>query len=68
MLRTDWRDFLESFMGRCFTEPDSSSQIREYVKMGLQTTADVITATADAPVFVRDEIWISRRPCPAPRS
>jgi pimeloyl-ACP methyl ester carboxylesterase len=52
----DWPGFLEFFMGRCFTEPDSSVQIREFVEMGLQTTAAVITATADAPGFGRDEI------------
>lgn len=45
----DWPDFLAFFMGRCFTEADSAIEISEYVEMGRYTTADVITATADAP-------------------
>lgn len=51
----DWPDFVAFFMGRCFTEPDSAVEIGEYVEMGRYTTADVITATADAPGLGRDE-------------
>jgi pimeloyl-ACP methyl ester carboxylesterase len=52
----DWPGFLGFFMGRCLTEPDSAVQVSEYAEMGLQTTAAVITATADAPGFGHDEI------------
>ncbi len=52
----EWPDFLAFFMGRCFTEADSEVQISEYVEMGRQTTADVITSTADAPGLGLEEI------------
>jgi pimeloyl-ACP methyl ester carboxylesterase len=45
----DWPDFLRFFFSQCFTEPDSQEQIDHFVGMGLQTTADAITATVDAP-------------------
>jgi pimeloyl-ACP methyl ester carboxylesterase len=45
----DWRGFLEFFMAQCFNEPDSESYICHFVKMGLETTPEVVTATIDAP-------------------
>jgi pimeloyl-ACP methyl ester carboxylesterase len=45
----DWPDFLEFFFGQCFTESNSTEQIHHFVQMGLETSADVITATAEAP-------------------
>jgi len=54
--RQDWPDFVAFFMGRCFTEPASAVQIAEYVEMGLDTTANVISATVDAPGLGLEEI------------
>lgn len=45
----DWAGFLEFFFSKCFTEPDSDREIRHFVGMGLETTPEVIIATADAP-------------------
>jgi pimeloyl-ACP methyl ester carboxylesterase len=45
----DWPDFLEFFFAQCFTEPDSQDEIAHFVGMGLETTPEVILATAEAP-------------------
>lgn len=45
----DWQGFLEFFAPKCFTEPDSDEEIQHFIQMGLETTPDVIEATADAP-------------------
>ncbi len=45
----DWPGFVEFFMAKCFSEPDSESYIRHFVRMGLETTPEVVTATIDAP-------------------
>jgi pimeloyl-ACP methyl ester carboxylesterase len=45
----DWPGFLAFFMAQCFTEPDSESHIRHFVRMGLETTPEVVLATVDAP-------------------
>jgi pimeloyl-ACP methyl ester carboxylesterase len=42
----DFPDFLRFFFSQCFTEPDSADQIEHFYGMGLQTTADVLLATA----------------------
>jgi pimeloyl-ACP methyl ester carboxylesterase len=44
--RQDFPDFLRFFFSQCFTEPDSEPQIEHFVQMGLQTTAEVLLATA----------------------
>jgi pimeloyl-ACP methyl ester carboxylesterase len=44
----DWKGFLEFFSAKCFSEPDSEEQIRHWVEMGLETSPDVILATAEA--------------------
>lgn len=51
----DWWGFLEFFMHRCFTEPDSESYVRHFVEMGLQTTPEIVAATIDAPSLDMDE-------------
>lgn len=51
----DWPDFLRFFFGQCFTEPDSTHQIEHFVRMGLQTSPEVIAATVDAPGLDGDE-------------
>lgn len=54
--RQDWPDFVGFFMGRCLTEPDSAVEINENVEMGRCTTAEVITAAAEAPGLGCEEI------------
>jgi pimeloyl-ACP methyl ester carboxylesterase len=44
----DWRGFLEFFSAKCFSEPDSTEEIRHWVDMGLQTSPEVILDTVDA--------------------
>lgn len=47
----DWPGFLEFFFSRCFTEPDSRTEIDHFVGMGLETDADTIVATVEAPAL-----------------
>jgi pimeloyl-ACP methyl ester carboxylesterase len=42
----DYEDFLRFFFGECFPEPDSDPQIEHFVRMGLETTPEVLLATA----------------------
>jgi pimeloyl-ACP methyl ester carboxylesterase len=44
-----YEDFLWFFFSKCFTEPDSDPEIAHFVRMGLQTTPEVLLATAGAP-------------------
>ena len=37
----DYRDFLEFFIGKCFTEPHSTKQIEDAIGWALETTPDV---------------------------
>jgi pimeloyl-ACP methyl ester carboxylesterase len=46
--REDWAGFLEFFSAQCFSEPDSTDEIRRWVEMGLETTPEVILDTLDA--------------------
>ena len=46
-----YRDFLEFFFSRVFTEPHSTKQIEDCVGWGLETTPEVLAATATAPGF-----------------
>lgn len=41
-----YRDYLEFFFSQCFTEPDSDTHIAHFLTMGLETTPDVLLATA----------------------
>jgi pimeloyl-ACP methyl ester carboxylesterase len=38
----DYRDFLEFFVGKCFTEPHSTKQIEDTVGWSLETTPEVL--------------------------
>ena len=38
----DYRDFLEFFIGKCFTEPHSTKQIEDAIGWGLATTPEVL--------------------------
>ncbi|HSV37497.1 MAG TPA: alpha/beta hydrolase [Nocardioidaceae bacterium] len=44
-----YEEFLQFFFGQCFTEPDSARQIEHFVSMGLETSAEVLLATVEAP-------------------
>ena len=51
----DYRGFLEFFMSQIFTEPHSTKQIEDAVGWGLETTAEVLIATQDAPFTVNEK-------------
>jgi pimeloyl-ACP methyl ester carboxylesterase len=42
----DYADFLRFFFEQCFSEPDSEAQIQHFLSMGLETTPEVLLATA----------------------
>jgi pimeloyl-ACP methyl ester carboxylesterase len=42
----DYADFLRFFFEQCFSEADSETQIRHFLSMGLETTPEVLLATA----------------------
>lgn len=44
-----YEDFLRFFFSKCFTEPRSEAHIEHFVQMGLQTTPEVLLATAGIP-------------------
>ena len=39
---SDYRDFLEFFVGKCFTEPHSTKQIEDTIDWALETTPEVL--------------------------
>jgi pimeloyl-ACP methyl ester carboxylesterase len=43
---SQYEDFLSFFFSNCFTEPDSATQIAHFLSMGLETTPEVLLATA----------------------
>jgi pimeloyl-ACP methyl ester carboxylesterase len=45
----DYRDFLEFFMAKMFTEPHSTKPIEDTVGWGLETDAETLVATQDGP-------------------
>jgi pimeloyl-ACP methyl ester carboxylesterase/predicted glycosyltransferase len=47
--REDYRGFLEFFFAEMFTEPHSTKQIEDCVGWGLETTPEVLAASATAP-------------------
>ena len=47
--RRDYRDFLEFFFSRVFTEPHSTKQREDAVRWGLETDAETLIATQNAP-------------------
>lgn len=43
---SDFPDFLRFFFSQCFTEADSDEEINHFFRMGMQTNAEVLLATA----------------------
>ena len=43
---TAYEDFLRFFFAHCFTEPDSDDEIEHFLGMGLETSPEVLLATA----------------------
>lgn len=54
--KTDFRGFLEFFFGHMFTEPHSTKQIEDCVGWGLETTAETLIATLEAPALSADDV------------
>lgn len=52
----DWKGFVEFFSAKCLSEPGSEDAIRYWVGMGLETSAEVITATMKAPSLDEKEV------------
>lgn len=65
----DFPDFLRFFFSQCFTEPDSEAEIEHFFEMGMQTTPEVLLATAGVPEHNLDteraEEYASALSCPA---
>jgi pimeloyl-ACP methyl ester carboxylesterase/predicted glycosyltransferase len=51
----DYRDWVEFFMARMFTEPHSTKPIEDAVAWGLETDAETMLATQDGPGLTPDE-------------
>jgi pimeloyl-ACP methyl ester carboxylesterase/predicted glycosyltransferase len=51
----DYRDFVEFFMSKMFTEPHSTKPIQDTVGWGLETDAATLIATHDAPGLTPEE-------------
>ena len=51
----DYRDWVEFFISKMFTEPHSTKPIEDAVGWGLETDAETLTATQDAPVLTLEE-------------
>jgi pimeloyl-ACP methyl ester carboxylesterase/predicted glycosyltransferase len=51
----DYRGFLEFFFSRCLTEAHSTKQIEDAVGWGLEGSAEMLLATAEAPALDEDE-------------
>ena len=63
----DYRDFLEFFLGRCFTEPHSTKQIEDGIGWALETTPEVLAdhdAGIDLPTGVDFRELCARVRCP----
>jgi len=54
--RRDYRAFLEFFFAQCFTEPHSTKQIEDAVGWGLETDAETLILTEDAPGLSEDAV------------
>jgi pimeloyl-ACP methyl ester carboxylesterase len=52
----DYRDFLEYFFSRMFSEPHSTKQIEDCVGWGLETSADVLEATVRDSSLTRERV------------
>jgi len=63
--REDFRDYLEFFFSRCYTEPHSTKQIEDCVAWGLQTSGETLALTIDAPDLDEDvHQLLERLRCP----
>jgi pimeloyl-ACP methyl ester carboxylesterase len=65
--RRNYRDFLELFFSQVFTEPHSTKQREDAVRWGLETDADTLIATPNAPSLeTREQVLelCSRVRCP----
>jgi pimeloyl-ACP methyl ester carboxylesterase/predicted glycosyltransferase len=51
----DYRDWVEFFMAKMFTEPHSTKAIEDAVGWGLETDAETMIATVDAPSLTAEE-------------
>jgi pimeloyl-ACP methyl ester carboxylesterase len=51
----DYRDFVEFFMSKMFTEPHSTKPIEDAVGWGLETDAETLLATQDGPGLTPEE-------------
>ena len=63
--REDFRDYLEFFFSRCYTEPHSTKQIEDCVSWGLETSGETLALTIDAPDLEGDlRELLERLRCP----
>ena len=65
--RRDYRDFLEFFLAKCFTEPHSTKQIEDGIGWALETTPEVLAdhdAGIDLPIGVDFRELCARVRCP----
>ena len=62
----DWQGYVEWFFSQCFTEPHSTKHIEDAVGWGLETTAETMILTEEAPELQPDETreLCSRLACP----
>jgi pimeloyl-ACP methyl ester carboxylesterase len=51
----DYRDWVEFFISKMFTEPHSTKPVEDAVGWGLETDAEVMVATMDAPRLTAEE-------------
>ena len=51
----DYTGFLEFFFSRCLTEAHSTKQVEDAVGWGLETSAETLLATVEAPALDEDE-------------
>ena len=62
----DFRDYLEFFFARCFSEPHSSKQFEDSVAWALETTPQTLALTIESPgPGPRRRSTTSWRGCPA---
>jgi pimeloyl-ACP methyl ester carboxylesterase/predicted glycosyltransferase len=62
----DYRGYVEFFFGECFTEPHSTKQFEDAVGWALETDAETLVHTIDAPGVPDDELddLLDRIACP----
>ena len=62
----DWQGYVEWFFSQCFTEPHSTKHIEDAVGWGLETTAETMILTEEAPELEPNETreLCTRLACP----